>query len=29
LEPIEAGMDSKKFLEVLQNSIYKELDSIS
>ena len=29
LKPIEAGMDSKKFLEVLQNSIYKELDSIS
>jgi len=29
LKPIGAGMDSKKFLEVLQNSIYKELDSIS
>ena len=29
LKPIEAGIDSKKFLEVLQNSIYKELDSIS
>ena len=29
LKSIEAGMNSKKFLEVLQNSIYKELDSIS
>ena len=29
LKPIEAGMNSKEFLEVLQNSIYKELDSIS
>ena len=29
LKPIEAGMSSKEFLEVLQNSIYKELDSIS
>ena len=29
LKPIEAGMDSIKFLEVLQNSIYKELDNIS
>ena len=29
LKSIEAGMNSKEFLEVLQNSIYKELDSIS
>ena len=29
LKPIEAGMNSKEFLEVLQNSIYKELDNIS
>tara|TARA_B100000965_G_scaffold67256_1_gene52785 strand:- start:1113 stop:1814 length:702 start_codon:yes stop_codon:yes gene_type:complete len=29
LKPIDAGIDSKKFLEILQNSIYKELDSIS
>jgi len=29
LKSIEAGMSSKEFLEVLQNSIYKELDSIS
>ncbi len=29
LKPIDGGMDSKKFLEILQNSIYKELDSIS
>ena len=29
LKPKEAGMNSKEFLEVLQNSIYKELDSIS
>ena len=28
LKSIEAGMNSKEFLEVLQNSIYKELDSI-
>jgi len=29
LKPIDAGIDSKKFLEILQNSIYKELDIIS
>ena len=29
LKPIESGLDSKKFLEVLQNSIYNELDIIS
>ena len=29
LKSIKAGMNSKEFLEVLQNSIYKELDSIS
>ena len=29
LKPIDAGIDSIKFLEILQNSIYKELDSIS
>jgi 1-acyl-sn-glycerol-3-phosphate acyltransferase len=29
LKPIDAGIDSKKFLEILQNSIYKELDNIS
>ena len=29
LKSIEAGMNSKEFLEVLQNSIYKELDNIS
>ena len=29
LKPIDGGMDSKKFLEILQNSIYKELDNIS
>ena len=29
LKPIESGMEPKKFLEILQNSIYKELDSIS
>ena len=29
LKPIDAGIDSKKFLEILENSIYKELDSIS
>ena len=29
LKPIDGGMNSKKFLEILQNSIYKELDSIS
>ena len=29
LKSIEAGMNSKEFLVVLQNSIYKELDSIS
>ena len=29
LKPIDSGMDSKKFLEILQNSIYKELDNIS
>ncbi len=29
LKPIEVGMNSKEFLEVLQNSIYKELDNIS
>ena len=29
LKPIEPGLDSKQFLETLQNSIYKELDNIS
>ena len=29
LEPINSGLDSKEFLEILQNSIYKELDNIS
>ena len=29
LKPIDPGIDSKKFLEILENSIYKELDSIS
>jgi len=29
LEPIDYGIDSKQFLEILQNSIYKELDNIS
>ena len=29
LKPIDSGLDSKQFLEILQNSIYKELDSIS
>ena len=29
LKPIDFGLDSKQFLEILQNSIYKELDSIS
>ena len=29
LKPIESGLDSKQFLEILQNSIYKELDNIS
>jgi len=29
LKPIDAGIDSKKFLEILQNSIYTELDNIS
>ena len=29
LKSIEPGLDSKQFLETLQNSIYKELDSIS
>ena len=29
LKPIEAGMDPKKFLETLQNSIYDELDNIA
>ena len=29
LKPIDSGLDSKQFLEILQNSIYKELDNIS
>ena len=29
LKPIDYGIDSKQFLEILQNSIYKELDNIS
>ncbi len=29
LEQIDSGIDSKQFLEILQNSIYKELDNIS
>ena len=29
LEPIDSGIDPKQFLEILQNSIYKELDNIS
>ena len=29
LKPIDPGIDSKQFLEILQNSIYKELDNIS
>ena len=29
LKPIDFGLDSKQFLEILQNSIYKELDNIS
>ena len=29
LEPIDSGIDSKEFLKILQNSIYKELDNIS
>ena len=29
LKPIESGMEPRKFLKTLQNSIYKELDSIS
>jgi 1-acyl-sn-glycerol-3-phosphate acyltransferase len=29
LKPIDSGIDSKEFLEILQNSIYKELDNIS
>ena len=29
LKPIDSGIDSKQFLEILQNSIYKELDNIS
>jgi len=29
LKPIDSGKDSKQFLEILQNSIYKELDNIS
>jgi 1-acyl-sn-glycerol-3-phosphate acyltransferase len=29
LKPIEAGMNSKKFLEILQNNIYNELNNIS
>ena len=29
LKSIEPGLDSKQFLETLQNSIYKELDNIS
>ena len=29
LEPIDSGIDPKQFLEILQNSIYKELDKIS
>ena len=29
LKPIDSGLDSKQFLEILQNSIYNELDNIS
>ena len=29
LKPIDSGMNSKQFSEILQNSIYKELDNIS
>ena len=29
LKPIDPGIDCKQFLEILQNSIYKELDNIS
>ena len=29
LNPIESGIEPKKFLEILQNTIYKELDNIS
>ena len=29
LKSIEPGLDSKQFLDILQNSIYKELDNIS
>jgi 1-acyl-sn-glycerol-3-phosphate acyltransferase len=29
LSPIDSNIDSKKFLNILQNSIYKELDIIS
>ena len=29
LKPIEAGMDKEKFLEILQNKIYTELDNLN
>ena len=29
LKPIDSGMNSEQFSEILQNSIYKELDNIS
>ena len=29
LKPIEAGMNKEKFLEILQNKIYSELDNLN